>query len=628
MGGLRLRRAARRPATWCCRWAASTSAPTIGGWAGAGVGVLCAAAMALVVHVAVFRPLRSAPALARVVASVGVAMVLQALAVLRFGTTRRAVPSLLPNDPVEVGSITFSVDRLWLAGIAVAFAVLLWAYGRFTRTGLATRAAARGRAGRRPPRLRTRAAGRRDLGARLRRRGAVAVLASPTVGLEPISWTLLVVPALACALVGRLDSVGVACAAGLVLGAIQSEITLLSARTWWPDVATVGVAQSVPFIVIMAALFLLGRSLPDRGSAKVDPLPPVPVPRPDRSSPLPSLASAALAVLLTEGTYRFGVITSMIVALIALSLVVLTGLVGQISLAQAAFAGAAGFTLSKIGTTVPFPFSMLLGRDGGHRPRPARRRPGPARAGGAACGRDPGGRRRDRAAGVPQPRALAGHAATTSPTRRSSGSTSRSASGTEIARWQFGFLVLGVLALAAAAVANLARSATGRALLAVRSNERAAAAAGVDVARGQAVRLRPLFVPRRTRRLARRLQPRPAFGRLLRRRREPQRARLRLPRRHHQRGRRGRGRHPGPARHRLRRPRAVVRAGRPLSPGVGPPPARHRRRQPRRHRRPRRALAGSFLLHHARPLPHPTRLGAAARPLGDPLPPEPLIRGD
>ena len=35
-------------------------------------------------------------------------------------------------------------------------------------------------------------------------------------------------------------------------------------------------------------------------------------------------------------------------------------MVGQISLAQAAFAGVAGLILSKFGTGVPFPFSMLL----------------------------------------------------------------------------------------------------------------------------------------------------------------------------------------------------------------------------------------------------------------------------
>jgi branched-chain amino acid transport system permease protein len=54
--------------------------------------------------------------------------------------------------------------------------------------------------------------------------------------------------------------------------------------------------------------------------------------------------------------------------------------------------------------------------------------------------------------------------------------------GTELARLPFGLMVLLVLVLAALAVANLMRSASGRAMLAVRANERAAAAAGIDVA--------------------------------------------------------------------------------------------------------------------------------------------------
>ena len=47
-------------------------------------------------------------------------------------------------------------------------------------------------------------------------------------------------------------------------------------------------------------------------------------------------------------------------SLIALSLVLLTGTVGQISLVQTSFAGVAGLALSKFGTGVPFPLSLLL----------------------------------------------------------------------------------------------------------------------------------------------------------------------------------------------------------------------------------------------------------------------------
>jgi branched-chain amino acid transport system permease protein len=450
-------------------------------WPALGVGVAMGALLGLILHLVVFRPLRSAPPLAKVVASVGVAITLEALVLLRFGTGRRAVPPALPDEPVHVGGLTFSRDRIWFAALVAAIAVTLWAYGRFTRTGLATRAAAEsGRGaillGYSPDRL---AAATWVLAAVVG--GTVAVLVSPTVGLEPVSWTLMVVPGLACALVGRLTSVGIACVAGLALGAIESEITLLSARDWWPDWATVGVAEAVPLLVIVAALFLLGRRLPDRGSAGADPLPPVPTPRVRPPLVGALVAAGVAALLLTGGSYRFGVITSMIVALMALSLVVLTGFVGQISLAQAAFAGTAGFALSKIGTGLPFPIPLLL-----------------AALAATALGllvAVPALRVRGvqlavvtLAAGVtieqfvfrnPKLTPTTGNLI---PDPQIFGVDLAVRRGAELARWQFGILVLVVLALAALAVANLGRSGTGRALLAVRSNERAAASLGVDVA--------------------------------------------------------------------------------------------------------------------------------------------------
>jgi branched-chain amino acid transport system permease protein len=54
-------------------------------------------------------------------------------------------------------------------------------------------------------------------------------------------------------------------------------------------------------------------------------------------------------------------------------------------------------------------------------------------------------------------------------------------SGTDITRLAFCLFVLVMLTLVALAVSNLARGDTGRAFLAVRSNERAAAAAGISV---------------------------------------------------------------------------------------------------------------------------------------------------
>ena len=444
-------------------------------------GLAAVAVLSLVLHVLVFRPLRTAPPLSRVVASVGVTITIQAVVILQVGTGRRAVPATLPNDPVRVWGISFSQDRLWLAGVAIVLAVALWAYGRFTRLGLATRAASQSERG------------AVLMGFSPDRLGAitwvlasvvptfVAMLVAPTVGLDAIAWTFFVVPALACALAGRLESVGIACAAGLALGSVQAEITFLSSKSWWPDWATVGVAQSVPLVVIVVVLFALGHRLPTRGSIRIDRLPPVRIPQ-LRAGPVALLTGAgALAVVLTDGTYRFGVITSMIAAVIALSLVVLVGLVGQISLAQAAFAGSAGFALSKIGTGIPFPLSLIAAALiatllGLLVSIPALRIRGVQLAVVTL------------AAGVAieelvfnNPK-LSPSTGNLIPDPSLFGVDLGVREGTTTARWQFGLLVLAVLVLACTGVAVLARSSLGRSLLAVRSNERAAASVGVDVA--------------------------------------------------------------------------------------------------------------------------------------------------
>ncbi len=456
-------------------------ADRVSAWPAFVIGVASAALVALLLHLLVFRPLRRAPALGRVVASVGVTIAVEALVVLQFGTERRSAPPLVPTEPMHVGPLTFSRDRIWFTAIVVTVAVALWAYGRWTRTGLATRAAAQSERGAvllgySPDRL---AAVTWVLSAVVG--GSVATFVAPTVGIDPVSWTLLVVPALACALLGRLTSVGVACGAGLALGAVQSEITLLSSRTWWPSWATVGVAQSVPFVVIVVALFLVGPRLPTRGSVTVDPLPPVVMPRPRPAVIAALIVAGAAALALTDGSYRFGVITSMIGAIIALSLIVLVGLIGQISLAQAAFAGASGFVLSKIGTAVAFPLSLvfaaaaaaLLGVLVG---LPALRIRGVQLAVVTL------------AAGVAVEQFLFRNPKLSStsgnliPNPHLFGVDLAVRRGTDLARWQFGAFVLVVLTVCALAVANLARSATGRAFLAVRSNERAAASVGVNVA--------------------------------------------------------------------------------------------------------------------------------------------------
>ena len=453
----------------------------------ASASLICAA-LGLLAHVLVFRPLQAAPALAKVVASVGILLFLQALAALQFGSASRIIQPIFGRKTFDIGGTQFPRDRIWLAVCAIGVAIVLAAYFRWARYGLATSAAAENEratalAGYSPQLL---AASTWVLASVVA--GGLGILVSPATPLTSGTYSLAIIPALAAALIGRLRSIGITAAAGLCLGAFQSVVTFQTGKPWWPKWAITGLSDAVPFILIIVGLFVWGDRLPNRGELQAPRLPAVPRHAPRASVVALVTAVGAVAILVTSGGYRFGVITSMVMTVIMLSFVILTGFVGQISLAQAAIAGVGGFVLSKftVDLGVPFPLSLVLSSL-------------VAAAFGVVIG-IPALRVRGAnlavvtlAAAVALERFVFRNPELTKPAGNPIrkpvffGLSLAIQSGRNVARWQFGLAVLVVVVLAALAVGNLARSASGRRFLAIRSNERAAAAAGVDVAANKLV---------------------------------------------------------------------------------------------------------------------------------------------
>ena len=447
------------------------------------LAVLSCSLIGLLVHFLVFRPLRRAPILARVVASVGVLLTIQALIVMQFTSTPRAVAPILPNEPVNFAGITFSRDRLWLTGVVIVIAVAMWAWFRFTRLGLATRASAENERAIGLARFSPQVLAGSTWVLSSTVVGFIVILTSPTVILNPLTYVLAIVPALAAALIGRLSSIAVTVSAALALGMVQSIVVFQTTKAWWPEWAKAGLSDALPFVVIVIALFVVGDSLPSRGAVESDPLPEVYRPKMRTAVIAPVVIGAGVVATLTSGSYRFGIITSMIVTIIMLSLVVLTGLVGQISLAQAGIAGTAGFALSKLGDAagIPFPISPLLAAlvatvFGVLIGIPALRIRGAQLAvvtlAGAVALEKFIFRNTQLAEAAGNPIA--------DPTLFGLDMGIRE--GRTIARVEFAILVLLVVTVCSILVGNLARSATGRRFLAVRSNERAGASVGISVA--------------------------------------------------------------------------------------------------------------------------------------------------
>src|SRR4051794_23512639 len=442
------------------------------------------------IEFAVYRPLRTAAPLAKLAASLGLLLVAQAAVSLAFGIGTKPQPPVLPGGTVTVFDSNVPIDRFILPGIVLAATVALSLLYRLTRFGLATRAASENEVGAMlmglsPNRL---ALASTLLGTFLA--GALGVLAASITQLDPSGLPLQVVPALTAALFARFTSFWIACLVGLGIGSLENILYYLQTQSWFPTdngVAMPGVQPLLVFVLMVVAMFVRGTNLPSRGELVEHRLPSVPRARRLWRTALLATAAAVVALIVLPYDFRQALITSLLATIMCLSLVVITGFVGQISIVQLALAGVSGFIISHLATDhgVGFPWVMLIGALGatvvgvliGFSALRVRGVGLAVITLAAAVGIEQfvftnstwgGG---TSSSPVPEPK-LGIDLGPYGPFRGVDG---------KVPSPVFGFFVLGVVLLCGLYVANLRRSTLGQRMLAVRSNERAAAAAGIDV---------------------------------------------------------------------------------------------------------------------------------------------------
>jgi len=449
------------------------------------ISLAYAAVLGLVLYAVVYRPLQSASPLTRVCASVGVMLGLEAIAVLNYSTEPVATNPILPSSPLSVSGITFPSDRLYFTGIVIVVSVALALVYRFSRFGLATRAGAENDRGAALTGISaTRVAGQNWIIATVLA-GAAGILIAPVANLDPNSYTLFVVPALAAALVGRLESFWVTALAGLLIGCAQSEIVkLITVWAWLPQQ---GLPDALPFVIIIAVMALRSRSVVARGGETDQRNPSVGHPRAPLRTAAACLVVGVILLFTFGSVLRFAFISSLTVTCIALSVVVLTGYVGQVSLAQMSMAGIGGFMVGHIASRlgIGFPFSLILAGlsavpVGLVIGLPALRLRGVNLAVvtlGFAAALD---------AVVFNSRGFTGGTAGLPiPEPRLPGLNLAVSQGSSSPTVAFGVLVLVIVIVLGLLVARLRRGPAGRMLLAIRSNERAAASVGINVAQGK-----------------------------------------------------------------------------------------------------------------------------------------------
>jgi branched-chain amino acid transport system permease protein len=91
---------------------------------------------------AVIRPVERAPVLTVVIVTLGLFFVVNGAARWIWSPETRSLPNAFSTRPITVAGVAFSIQDLGTIAVSLAAVTLLWVFFRFTKLGLASRAAA------------------------------------------------------------------------------------------------------------------------------------------------------------------------------------------------------------------------------------------------------------------------------------------------------------------------------------------------------------------------------------------------------------------------------------------------------------------------------------------------------
>jgi branched-chain amino acid transport system permease protein len=301
------------------------------------------------------RLLRGASVATKLVVTLALLLAFQGLALAGWGIELRTLPGLWGDRRFTVLDLVITWDQVTtvLAAVAVAFGLRL--LFRRTRLGVAMRAvvdspelcAIKGLS----PNSVTAASW--ALGSMLA--GAAAILIAPGLNLEVNTLSLLVVSAYAAAVVGRMQSLPATFVGALVLGIGQ---TMVVGYLPQDNELVRNLKPALPFLLLFAALLLRPeRRLPEKVRTHAEPEPPslaVTV----GLGVAGVVAAALLAGRISDYQLLIGS-KGLLFSCITLSLVLLTGLSGQVSLMQMSFVGVGAVVAGKLGADTPWLLSLL-----------------------------------------------------------------------------------------------------------------------------------------------------------------------------------------------------------------------------------------------------------------------------
>lgn len=307
--------------------------------------VVCAPLLGALIERLMMRNLQRLSTGTTLVVTIGLLLALYGLATALWNqTVARTLPDFLPNDQLTIGGVTISAEQFITIAVAVVAAVALRLFFRYTRVGIAMRAVVD------DPELVTlhgASSGRLASYAWMISTmlgGIAGILLAPQANMNVLVLTELVIYGYAAAVLGRLRSLPLTVAGAMVLGIANSL-----AIGYVPSSALSYVTAALPMALLLIALLLLPQTRLRVGR--------IVRARPPRVASTRQTVAGAVVIVL--GTLVCAQVVSgnnldvlgevLVLALLGLSLVLLSGYAGQISLCQYTFLGIGCFAMAKVG---------------------------------------------------------------------------------------------------------------------------------------------------------------------------------------------------------------------------------------------------------------------------------------
>ncbi|MEO7804307.1 MAG: ATP-binding cassette domain-containing protein, partial [Actinomycetota bacterium] len=312
----------------------------------------------------VLMPLRKESETTQTVGTVAVLGVLISLVALVWGTSPLAAPNIFPAGRIDVGQTGLEYGDIGLAVVAALVAVAFSALFKFTGFGLAMRGAAENNQAARlmgiNPIATTAVAW--AIGGGLA--ATAGVLLAGVTNLHPYTLSRQVLPAFVAALIGGFGSLSGALLGAAVVGLAQGIISSVG-----PLAGQRGSAELVLAVIALVVMATRGKKLvgvsgtvtTSRSAA------------PRKRAPLSKMVRLVIWLVATPAllfwpflpvadSIRGDANVAAIFVIVGVSLVMLTGWVGQISLAQASFVGVSAFVTALLVNSfnIPFPLNLPL----------------------------------------------------------------------------------------------------------------------------------------------------------------------------------------------------------------------------------------------------------------------------